>query len=166
GVSRDGGCCRLRAVFLFWSGCSDPRDLHSFPTRRSSDLTLGVLPEHVLANEFRFDEDGNIIGIDESNPLASDGGKIKALQSLGLDAEVYVIGDGYTDYELKESGLASRFYAFTENVKRDRVLAVADHVVASLDEFLYHNKLDRSQSYPTSLLKVLLLENVHPSAVK
>src|SRR5690606_41424844 len=85
GVSRDGGCCRLRAVFLFWSGCSDPRDLHSFPTRRSSDLTLGVLPEHVLANEFRFDEDGNIIGIDESNPLASDGGKIKALQSLGLD---------------------------------------------------------------------------------
>lgn len=128
--------------------------------------TLGVLPEHVLANEFRFDEDGNIIGIDESNPLASDGGKIKALQSLGLDAEVYVIGDGYTDYELKESGLASRFYAFTENVKRDRVLSVADHVVASLDEFLYHNKLDRSQSYPTSLLKVLLLENVHPSAVK
>src|SRR5690606_36828287 len=86
--------------------------------------TLGVLPEHVLANEFRFDEDGNIIGIDESNPLASDGGKIKALQSLGLDAEVYVIGDGYTDYESKESGLASRFYAFTENVKRDRVLAV------------------------------------------
>src|SRR5690606_35492293 len=87
-------------------------------------------------------------------------------QSLGLDAEAYVIGDGYTDYELKESGLASRFYAFTENVKRDRVLAVADQVVDSLDEFLYHNKLDRRQSYPTSLLKVLLLENVNPSAVK
>lgn len=127
---------------------------------------LGILPDHVLANEFRFDQEGNIIGIDESNPLASDGGKIKALQSLQPEGEVYAIGDGYTDYELRQSGLASRFYAFTENVRREKVVAVADYVVASLDEFLFHNKLDRSQSYPTSLLKVLLLENVHPAAVE
>jgi len=127
---------------------------------------LGVLPEHVLANEFRFDEDGNIVGIDEANPLSSDGGKIKAVRSLGLENEVYAIGDGYTDYELRASGVASRFYAFVENVKREKVTAVADHVVASLDEFLFHNKLDRAQSYPTSMLKVLLLENVHPAAVQ
>lgn len=126
----------------------------------------GIRPEHVYANEFTFDNDGNITGIDENNPLASDGGKIKLLKSLNLEGEVYAIGDGYTDYELRKSGLASRFYAFTENVKREKVIAAADHVVASLDEFLFHNKLDRSQSYPTSLLKVLLLENVHPAAVE
>lgn len=126
----------------------------------------GILPEQVFANEFTFDEDGNITGINENNPLASDGGKIKLLRSLQLDGEVYAIGDGYTDYELRKSGLATRFYAFTENVKREKVIAAADYVVASLDEILFHNKLDRSQSYPTSLLKVLLLENVHPAAVE
>ncbi|TDB64119.1 phosphoglycerate dehydrogenase [Arundinibacter roseus] len=127
---------------------------------------LGVREDHVFANEFIFDADGTIIGIDEANVLASDGGKIKLLRSLNLTGDVYVIGDGYTDYELRESGLANRFYAFTENVNRPRVVEVADHVSGSLDEFLYDNRLSRSQSYPKSRIKVLLLENVHPAAVK
>ncbi len=127
---------------------------------------LGIRPDHVYANEFRFDEGENIIGVDDTNVLASDGGKIKLLRTLNLVGDVYVIGDGYTDYELRESGLANRFYAFTENVNRPRVVQVADHVSGSLDEFLYDNKLSRSQSYPKSRIKVLLLENVHPAAVK
>jgi D-3-phosphoglycerate dehydrogenase len=127
---------------------------------------LGIRADHVYANEFRFDEDDNIIGIDESNVLSSDGGKIKLLESLKLEGEVYAIGDGYTDYQLKESGLASRFYAFTENVERPKVMAVADHIATSFDDFLYDNKLSRSQSYPKSRIKVLLLENVHPVALR
>jgi D-3-phosphoglycerate dehydrogenase / 2-oxoglutarate reductase len=127
---------------------------------------MGVREDHVYANEFRFDAEENIVGIDESNVLSTDGGKIKLLRTLSLPGDVYVIGDGYTDYELRESGLANRFYAFTENVERPRVVKVADHVAASLDEFLFHNKLSRSQSYPKSLIKVLLLENVHPVAVQ
>jgi D-3-phosphoglycerate dehydrogenase / 2-oxoglutarate reductase len=39
-------------------------------------------------------------------------------------------------------------------------------VVASFDEFLYINDLNRAQSYPKSKIKVLLLENVHPNGVK
>ncbi|WP_247236833.1 phosphoglycerate dehydrogenase [Telluribacter sp. SYSU D00476] len=127
---------------------------------------MGVREDHVFANEFLFDNDGNIVGIDEANVLSTDGGKIKLLRTLNLSGDVYVIGDGYTDYELRESGLANRFYAFTENVQRQRVVQVADHVAASLDEFLYHNKINRSQSYPKSRIKVLLLENVHPVAVQ
>jgi D-3-phosphoglycerate dehydrogenase len=127
---------------------------------------LGVQEDHVFANEFRFNEEGTIIGIDTDNVLSTDGGKIKMLRSLNLTGEVYVIGDGYTDYELRESGLANRFYAFTENVERPKVVQVADHVAGSLDEFLYHNKLNRSQSYPKSMIKVLLLENVHPVAIQ
>jgi D-3-phosphoglycerate dehydrogenase len=127
---------------------------------------LGIRADHVYANEFRFDEDDNIIGIDESNVLSTDGGKIKLLESLKLEGEVYAIGDGYTDYQLKESGLASRFYAFTENVERPKVMAVADHIATSFDDFLYDNKLSRSQSYPKSRIKVLLLENVHPVALR
>jgi D-3-phosphoglycerate dehydrogenase len=127
---------------------------------------LGLRADHVYANEFRFDEEGNIIGIDENNVLSTDGGKIKLLSSLNLEGEVYAIGDGYTDYQLKESGLASRFYAFTENIERPKVIAVADHIATSFDDFLYDNKLSRSQSYPKSRIKVLLLENVHPVALR
>ena len=127
---------------------------------------LGIRADHVYANEFRFDADDNIIGIDEDNVLSTDGGKIKLLASLKLEGDVFAIGDGYTDYQLKESGLASRFYAFTENVERPRVTAVADHIATSFDDFLYDNKLSRSQSYPKSRIKVLLLENVHPVALR
>ncbi len=127
---------------------------------------LGIRADHVFANEFLFDEEGNIVGVDENNVLATDGGKIKLLRTLNLIGDVYVIGDGYTDYELRESGLANRFYAFTENVNRPKVVEKADHVSGSLDEFLYDNKLSRSQSYPKSRIKVLLLENVHPAALK
>lgn len=127
---------------------------------------LGIRADHVFANEFIFNEDGNIIGIDEENVLSMDGGKIKLLASLKLDGEIFAIGDGYTDYELKASGLADRFYAFTENIERPRVMAVADHIATSFDDFLYDNKLSRSQSYPKSRIKVLLLENVHPAALR
>jgi D-3-phosphoglycerate dehydrogenase len=76
-----------------------------------------------------------------------------------------VIGDGYTDYEIKASGLANKFYAFTENVSRPSVTAQADHIAPSLDEILYVNNLNKKFSYPKSRIKVLLLENVHQIAV-
>lgn len=127
---------------------------------------FGILEDHVFANEFIFDAHGQVIGFDEQNVLSTDGGKTKLLSKLNLQGDIYAIGDGYTDYELKASGLANRFYAFTENIERQNVINVADNVVASLDEFLFDHKLDRSQSYPKSRIKVLLLENVHPTAVR
>ena len=128
--------------------------------------SLGIRSEHVFANTFVFDQTGAIVGFDPQNPLSANGGKSQVIRNLNFDGEVYVIGDGYTDYEIKASGLANRFYAFTENVMRPRVVEKADHVAPSLDEFLYHNNLSRSQSYPKSRIKVLLLENVHPVAVQ
>jgi len=128
--------------------------------------SLGVREDHVFGNTFLFDDAGAIVGFDRENPLSANGGKSVVIKSLALDGEVYVIGDGYTDYEIRAAGLANRFYAFTENVMRPSVVAKADHVAPSLDEFLYHNGLSRSQSYPKSRIKVLLLENVHPAALQ
>lgn len=128
--------------------------------------SLGIKADHVLANTFVYDEAGNIVDFDRSNPLSANGGKPQVIRGLELTGEVYVIGDGYTDYEIRESGAAARFYAFTENVLRPRVVEKADFTAPSLDEFLYHNNLSRSQSYPKSRIKVLLLENVHPVAVQ
>ncbi len=126
---------------------------------------LGVNPENVFANTFEFDEEGNITGFDHDNVLSSNNGKVEQLKQLELKGDVYVIGDGYTDYEIKAAGLANKFYAFTENVERDNILEKADHITPSLDEFLYLHKMNKAISYPKNRIKVLLLENVHADAV-
>lgn len=126
----------------------------------------GIKPENVLANEFRFDDRGKVVGFDMDNPLSSNGGKVEQLKKLNLPGDVYVIGDGYTDYEIKHAGLANKFYAFTENVERENILSKADHIAPSLDEFLYLNKLNTAISYPKNRINILLLENVHPVAVE
>lgn len=125
---------------------------------------LGVKEEHVFANTFKYDEEGKIIGFDEDNVLSSNNGKVEMLKRLDLQGDVYVIGDGYTDYEIKAAGLANKFYAFTENVERDNVLEKADHITPSLDEFLYLHKMNKAISYPKNRIKVLLLENIHEDA--
>lgn len=67
--------------------------------------SLGLNPANVYANTFEFDPEGNITGCDQNNVLAQTGGKIKLMESLKLDAHVSVIGDGFTDYEIKNPDL-------------------------------------------------------------
>jgi D-3-phosphoglycerate dehydrogenase / 2-oxoglutarate reductase len=127
---------------------------------------LGLKAKNVYANTFIYNENGDITGVDNTNVLSQTGGKINLVKSLNLDGHISVIGDGFTDFEIKQNGLADRFYAFVENVERQKVVEVADFTIKTLDEFLFYNQLPRGQSYPKSLIKVLLLENVHPAAVE
>ncbi|WP_405414286.1 phosphoglycerate dehydrogenase [Maribacter sp. Asnod1-A12] len=120
--------------------------------------------DRVYANTFKFDQDGNIIGFDEKNVLSQHNGKIDCLKQMDLDGEVQVIGDGYSDYVMREAGIADKFFAYTENVHREKAANNADYVTPSLDEFLFVNKLPRNISYPKNRIKVLLLENVHTAA--
>lgn len=126
----------------------------------------GIKASNVFANEFLYDETGKIIGFNKDNVLSRNGGKSETIKSLNLEGDIYVIGDGYTDYEIKASGLANKFYAFTENVARPKVTSKADHIAPSLDEILYVNKMNKKFSYPKSRINVLLLENVHPIGVE
>jgi D-3-phosphoglycerate dehydrogenase len=66
---------------------------------------FGVKSENILANEFSFDSEGKIVGFDTANPLSANGGKVEQLKKLNLPGDIYVIGDGYTDYEIKQAGL-------------------------------------------------------------
>lgn len=127
---------------------------------------LGIPEENILANEFEFNKNGEITGFNTKNYLSQKQGKVKAIKSLELKGEIYVIGDGYTDYEIKKYNAADYFYCFTENVRRDSVANLSDKEVASFDEVLYEVRLERSQSYPKSKMKVLLLENIHDAAVQ
>lgn len=120
--------------------------------------------DRVYANTFTFDEDGHIIGFDAENVLSQHNGKIQCLKDMGLEGEIQVIGDGYSDYVMREAGVADKFFAFTENVSRDKAVNKADHVTPSLDEFLFVNDLPRNISYPKNRIKILLLENIHSDA--
>ena len=128
---------------------------------------FGIRPDHVYANTFRFDASGAIIGVDSTNPLSSDGGKVTLLRQLDLNGDVYVIGDGYTDYEIRQAGLAKRFYAFTENVARPEVIARADRILTSFDDLIRELNLAvpiKPAALQPTPLNVLLLENIHSQA--
>ncbi|HRN96303.1 MAG TPA: phosphoglycerate dehydrogenase [Candidatus Levybacteria bacterium] len=127
---------------------------------------FGIPEKNILANSFLFDKKGTVLGFDPKNPLSQKQGKVKAVKSLRLQGEMYVIGDGYTDYEIKKHGASDYFYCFTENVRRDSVANLADREIASFDEVLFTVHAQRAQSYPKSKMKVLLLENIHETAVK
>ena len=126
----------------------------------------GLLAENVYANEFVYDAAGYVDGFNTLNPLSNSGGKSKVIQQLNLGGDVYVIGDGANDLEIRKAGFANKFYLFTENVERERVKPEADHIAPNVDEILYELKMSRSLSYPKNRIKVLLLEGVHRDAVK
>ncbi|MXV14453.1 HAD-IB family phosphatase [Hufsiella ginkgonis] len=134
-------------------------------------ITPVVLPYHIkkeniYANTFLFDEDGKIIGYDAENPLSNEGGKVKLLRSMNLDGDIYGIGDGHSDFQLKESGLIRKFFAYTENIERKAVAEKADHVTPSFDEFLYVNNLPRAISYPKNRILCLIIGNVPDEAIQ
>ncbi len=124
-----------------------------------------IKKENIYANTFVFDDEGNIIGYDQKNPLSQEGGKVKLLKELNLQGDIYGIGDGYSDYQLKESGMIKKFFAFTENIERKSVAEKADHITPSFDEFLYINKLPRAISYPKNRIKCLVVGNVEDEAM-
>jgi D-3-phosphoglycerate dehydrogenase / 2-oxoglutarate reductase len=129
-------------------------------------LPFHIRKENIYANTFRFDEDGRIVGYDEANPLSEEGGKVKLLRQLELKGNIFGIGDGHSDFQLKESGLIQKFFAFTENIARASVLEKADHVTPSFDEFLYLNKLPMAISYPKNRILCLVLGDVPDAAVQ
>ena len=127
---------------------------------------LGIAADHVLANDLIYDAEGRVTGVDEANPLSRDNGKPEVIKALNLTGPVVMVGDGWTDAEVKLAGAADRFYAFTEVVSRPKVIEVADATAASLDEVLFAEGVAGRWSYPRNRVRMLLLENIHPAAVE
>lgn len=122
--------------------------------------------QNVYANTFVFDEEGNIIGYDLNNPLSEEGGKVKLLKELKLEGRIFGIGDGYSDFQLKESGLIEKFFAFTENIERESIASRADYITPNFDEFLYINKLPRAISYPKNRIACFVEEKASPKSIQ
>lgn len=97
---------------------------------------FGILKSHILANSFTYDQNDWITGIDLTNLCSQEGGKVLAVKSLGISGRVFIIGDGMTDYQIRQQGLAECFIALTENIAREPVIKVADRVVTDFNEII------------------------------
>ncbi len=99
---------------------------------------------HVFANTFTWSKEGIISGFDNKNPLGKNQGKPKLVKKLGFPAPVVVVGDGYTDFEIKKEGAADMFIAYTENISRPSVTKHADYIASNFNDFLNYISNDRS----------------------
>ena len=96
---------------------------------------------NIYANEFLFNKNNHIIGINKDNPLAFSKGKVEIIKKLNLDCDVIIIGDGYTDYEIKKFGEASTFIQFIENINRKNLNSKADFIACNFNEII--NYIDK-----------------------
>lgn len=99
-----------------------------------SDI-LNIPRENVFASRFAFDADGTASVVREGVLLEAHG-KAKAAAASGAKRPLLVVGDGWTDYEIKREGAADAFIAYVEHARREKVVAVADATVASFDELI------------------------------
>lgn len=101
-------------------------------------IYFGISPDHVIANQMVWGEDGYAVGYDTSLPLAHDNGKVAAIKALNFssDVDVVMVGDGMTDYAVYEARLAGKFIAYTENVRREAVAERSDFEVSDFGELL------------------------------
>lgn len=91
-------------------------------------MVVGVSKSDVHAVSVRFDRSGEFAGFDDS-PLTRAAGKRLVVEALPLPRRIVAIGDGMTDAELKP--VVDAFAAYTGFVRREPVVACADHVVES-----------------------------------
>ena len=79
-----------------------------------------------------------IIGVDNNNLLSKKKGKVSVLKKhINLNNKTsIVLGDGYTDYELKKYNEAKYFIQFIENINRKSLNKHADIIVENFNEVI------------------------------
>ena len=97
---------------------------------------FGILSSNVFANDFIYNSSEQITGINQDNIMSKNGGKVKQSKLLSIHGTVHVIGDGYTDYEIKLDGPATHFFAFTENIERKNICELADLTLSNFDDYI------------------------------
>lgn len=94
---------------------------------------LNIPTSQMFAIDLNF-KDGRFCGFDTKSPLAESHGKATVAKSLGSKGATIMIGDGMTDYMVKDQGGADYFAAYTGVVERKAVCDKADFVLKDLRE--------------------------------
>ena len=99
----------------------------------------GFKKENIFANTLLTNAKNNTLFVDKKNDLSKDNGK--SLVSKKIKGHNIIIGDGYTDYEIKKTKNAELFILFTENIFRKELKNKADYIAKDFYEvFNYINK--------------------------
>ena len=101
---------------------------------------LGFKSEHIFCNSFL--KNNGVYEINNQNIMSKDKGKVEVIKNLKLTGKTIVIGDGYTDYEIKKYGFADIFIAYTEHIDRVSISKLADYKSNSFTDIIeYINNL-------------------------
>jgi len=99
-------------------------------------LSLGLKKNQVFGNEFLYDNNDSITGLDFQNPLSQSKGKFLLAKKLGMKKNIIMIGDGSTDAQIKQLGKSAVFIAYTEHVYRKSVVDIADYNAKTFDDVI------------------------------
>ena len=99
-------------------------------------LSLGLKKNQVFGNEFLYDNNDSIMGLDFQNPLSQSKGKFLLAKKLGMKKNIIMIGDGSTDAQIKQLHKSVVFIAYTENVYRKAVVDIADYNAKTFDDVI------------------------------
>jgi len=95
---------------------------------------FNILKSNIFANEFLYDKNNNIISVNHDNPLSKDKGKVKVAKNI--IGQNIIIGDGYTDYEVKQFGHAKKFIQFSENINRPILNSLSDYTAYNFNDVI------------------------------
>lgn len=94
---------------------------------------LGIPRDQVHAVRLQWHGDGTFASVDPEDPFSQS--KIPGFRphAARLTKPIIVIGDGMTDYQLYQTGLATHFVAFCQHVQRETVIAQATHIARDVN---------------------------------
>ena len=95
--------------------------------------SFGIKENQIYANEFIYNKK-DVISINKKNALSKDMGKVQiANQIEGINI---IIGDGYTDFEVKKEGAAEYFIQYTETINRKKLNSRADCIANNFNQVI------------------------------
>lgn len=95
---------------------------------------LDIPASRVFAGNLHWDQKGAFDCLNNDNGFCDS--KVNGAQKIKEQfiGKTVIVGDGFTDYELYNAGIANDFIAYTEHVRRDKVLSVATLCAKNVDE--------------------------------
>ena len=101
----------------------------------------GFSDKNVFGNEFICEDENAIFTINTKNPLSQEFGKINIVKQINQATSIsgkykasIILGDGYTDYEIKKFGEADYFIQFIENINRKTLNSRADIITDDFND--------------------------------
>lgn len=98
---------------------------------------LQIPKENVFAVEVQWNNDGSFKSLNNINGACDS--KLVAFEKVRdrFEGEIIAVGDGYTDYQLFEAGLADKFIAYTEHIERENVVEKAESTAMDVGVLKY-----------------------------